>query len=60
MKESGLQVGKTRYTHYSIAYHLVWIPRYRRRILIGEVQIETKRLIQEHCDRQSLTLPGRR
>ncbi len=29
------QVGKTRYTHYSIAYHLVWIPKYRRKILVG-------------------------
>jgi REP element-mobilizing transposase RayT len=38
MDESGMQVGKTRYTHYSIAYHLVWIPKYRRRVLTGEVQ----------------------
>src|SRR2546423_11844633 len=56
MHTSGLQVGKTRYTHYSIAYHLVWIPKYRRRVLTGEVQKETKRLIQECCDRQGLTL----
>ena len=33
--EDSLQVGKTRYTDYSIAYHLVWIPKYRRRILTG-------------------------
>ena len=56
MKENGLQVGKTRYTHYSIAYHLVWIPKYRRRILTGEVQKETKRLIAQCCERQGLTL----
>ena len=56
MKEHSLQVGKTRYTHYSIAYHLVWIPKYRRRILTGEVQKETKRLIAECCERQGLTL----
>lgn len=53
---NGLQVGKTRYTHYSIAYHLVWLPKYRRRILTGEVQVETKRLIVECCEQQSLTL----
>jgi REP element-mobilizing transposase RayT len=47
MNGGSLQVGKTRYTHYSIAYHLVWIPKYRRRILTGEVQKETKRLIEE-------------
>jgi putative transposase len=56
MHESGLQVGKTRYTHYSIAYHLIWIPRYRRRVLTGEVQKEAKRLIAECCERQGLTL----
>jgi putative transposase len=51
-----LQVGKTRYTHYSIAYHLVWIPKYRRRILTGDVQVETKRLIAECCEKQGLIL----
>ncbi len=56
MKENSLQVGKTRYTHYTIAYHLVWLPKYRRRILSGEVQKETKRLIQECCEQQGLTL----
>ncbi len=56
MNESGLQVGKTRYTHYSIAYHLVWIPKYRRKILTGEVQAATKRLIAECCERHGLTL----
>ena len=54
--ESSLQVGKTRYTHYSIAYHLVWIPKYRRRVLTGEVQKETKRLITACCERHELTL----
>ncbi len=56
METSSLQVGKTRYTHYSIAYHLVWIPKYRRRVLTGEVQAETKRLIAECCERQDMTL----
>lgn len=56
MNTSGLQVGKTRYTHYSIAYHLVWIPKYRRRVLTGEIQAQTKRLIAECCEKQGLTL----
>ena len=53
---ASLQVDKTRYTHYSIAYHLVWIPKYRRRILTGDVQVETKRLIAPCCEKQGLTL----
>ncbi len=54
--KSGLQAGTTRYTHYSIAYHLVWMPKYRRRVLTGDVQAETKRLIMECCEKQGLTL----
>lgn len=56
MDEAKRQVGKTRYTHYSIAYHLVWIPKYRRRVLTGEVQKETKRLIAQCCERHGLAL----
>ncbi len=56
MDEKVLQVGKTRYTHYTIAYHLVWLPKYRRKILTGEVQAETKRLMTACCERHGLTL----
>ena len=56
MDTSRLQVGKTRYTHYSLAYHLGWIPKYRRKILTGEVQKETRRLIAQCCEQQGLTL----
>lgn len=51
-----MQTGRTRYTTYSIAYHFVWLPKYRRKVLVGEVQVETKRLIQESCERHGLTL----
>ncbi|HRJ01766.1 MAG TPA: IS200/IS605 family transposase [Hyphomonas sp.] len=44
-----LQAGKTRWCHYQTAYHFVWIPRYRRRILTGEVQIATKAAIETCC-----------
>ena len=51
-----MQEGKTRWTHYSIAYHLVWIPKYRRKILTGEVQKATKDLIEQCCLHHELTL----
>ena len=51
-----MQEGKTRWAHYSIAYHLVWIPKYRRKVLTGEVQKATKELIAECCERHDLTL----
>ena len=51
-----LQTGKTRWSHYQIAYHFVWIPKYRRKILTGDVQAETKRAIEECCGLHGLTL----
>ncbi|SRR6266566_9315653 len=39
-----------------IGYHLVWIPKYRRKILTGGVEAETKRLITDCCERHGLTL----
>lgn len=50
------QEGKTRWTHYSIAYHFVWLPKYKRKVLLGEVEVETKRLIQECCEKHQLKL----
>jgi putative transposase len=51
-----MQAGKTRWTHYQIAYHFVWIPKYRRKILMGAIEHETKRLIQECAKRNNLEI----
>jgi putative transposase len=51
-----MQAGKTRWARYNIAYHLVWIPKFRRKVLTGEVQKATKELIGECCERHELTL----
>ena len=51
-----MQTGKTRWTHSSIAYHFVWIPKYRRKILTGEVQKATKDLLNACCQRHGLAL----
>lgn len=44
-----LQSSETRWSHYHIAYHFVWIPKYRRRILTGDVETATKATIEECC-----------
>ena len=49
-------MGKTRSTHSTTAYHLVWLPKNRRRALTGEVQKESKRLIGACCEQHGLTL----
>jgi len=42
-----MRLRSTRYARYWCAYHFVWIPRYRRDILIGEVAEYTREVINE-------------
>lgn len=34
---------------YSCKYHIVWCPKYRRKILVGNVEARLKELIVESC-----------
>jgi putative transposase len=34
---------------YSCKYHVVWCPKYRRKVLTGKVEARLKELIQETC-----------
>lgn len=49
-------VGSTRHPHYQIAYPLVWIPKYRRKVLVSDVEAECKRLIVECCEKHGITI----
>jgi len=51
-----MQEAKTRWTHYCIASHFVWISKDRRQMLTGEVQQATKELMAECCQRHDLKL----
>lgn len=35
---------------YSCKYHVVWCPKYRRKVLVGAVEQRLKELLQEVCD----------
>jgi len=37
------------YTIYQLGYHFVWIPRYRRRVLVGAVAERLDELIRAVC-----------
>ena len=37
-------------------YHLVWVPKYRHRILKGEVQAEVERCIRLFCDQKKVQI----
>lgn len=34
---------------YSCKYHVVWCPKYRRKVLIGDVEARLKEIIKEVC-----------
>lgn len=51
-----LQTGKTRWTHYQVAYHFVWIPKYRRPVLTDDVAAACKALIAECCQHYGFEL----
>jgi putative transposase len=46
-----MKVGKKYYsgahTLYRLQYHLVWIPKYRRSVMVGEVATDQKRLFYQ-------------
>lgn len=56
MQKIGLQQRKTRWTHYQTGYHFVWIPKYRKKVLVGEVQKELKALIKQCADRNGFSI----
>lgn len=42
---------KTRHSVYNINYHFVWIPKYRRKILIGEVKDNLEKLLLQSAEK---------
>lgn len=37
-------------TVYNIGYHLIWCPKYRRKVLVGEVEKRLKALLQKKAE----------
>jgi putative transposase len=37
------------HTKHRLQYHLVWIPKYRKRVLQGKIAIRIKRIMYEAC-----------
>jgi putative transposase len=42
---------KTRYAHYNINYHLVWITKYHRHMLVGQIKADLKSAIKEIAEK---------
>jgi putative transposase len=41
---------------YSCKYHVIWCPKYRRKVLIGDIEKRLKELIQEVCDTRQVEI----
>lgn len=46
---AGMKARRGAHTVYRLAYHFVWIPRYRRAILTGSLAVRLEELIHEVC-----------
>ncbi len=46
LNKRGVGIGRTKHGVFDIKYHLVRIPEYRKRFLIGEVAQYTKEVLQ--------------
>jgi len=40
---------KSSHSVYDLKYHVVWITKYRKKVLIGEVAVKVRELIREIC-----------
>lgn len=41
---------------YNLGYHIIWCPKYRRKVLTDGIDVELKRLIREKCDEHNWDL----
>lgn len=50
--------GKGPHTIYDIQYHLVWVTKYRYRILTGDIAERARDLIRQTCEARNITILG--
>ena len=41
---------------YNLGYHLIWCPKYRRKVLIGDFETRLKELLHEKAERLGITI----
>jgi len=47
---------KTRYSHYNLNYHFVWIPKYRRKLLVGKIAVRLEELLKELAQKYDIEI----
>lgn len=44
------------HVRWDCKYHIVWIPKYRQKVLYGKLRMQTGRIIRELCDQRGVEL----
>jgi len=44
------------HTTFHHRYHIVWAPKYRYKVLIGEVRLRLREIIKQVCDEMGVTI----
>ncbi|MCZ0702879.1 putative transposase [Natronobacillus azotifigens] len=47
---------KNSHAVYDIKYHVVWVTKYRYKVLYGQIAISTKELIRQGCEAKGTTI----
>jgi len=51
-----MNINKTRYSIYNLNYHIVWIPKYRRKLFTGQMELRLGEIIRESCIRNNISV----
>lgn len=41
---------------YNCKYHVVWCPKYRRKVLVGNIETRLKELLKQYCNEMNIEL----
>jgi putative transposase len=51
-----MNINKTRYSVYNLNYHIVWIPKYRKKLFFGQMERRLGEIIRESCIRNDISV----
>ena len=52
------EYNKGSHTVYDIKYHIVWVTKYRYRVLNKQISLRLRELIRQGCEARNITIVG--
>ncbi|MFB1052103.1 IS200/IS605 family transposase [Paraliobacillus sp. JSM ZJ581] len=56
MKKSMDGYKKNSHAVYDIKYHVIWVTKYRYKVLSGQIAYKTRKLIRQGCEARGITI----